>query len=313
VSNVKDAAGSILGMATIARDITERKQAERTRAYLAAIIEGSHDAIVGRGLDRRILSWNSAAEHLFGYTADEAIGQSISMIIPADREEESRRNRERLAQAGVVSDLETVRLAKGGRRINVALTQSPINDERGVMVGVALIFRDISERLAKTALMQLLESLARATNEATTPEVAMQACLERICAYGNWPLGHVAMYAPGQSSGIAPVSYWRCEDAERFADFIHLSDNFSYNTPTGQFVGVAMRERRPVWIEDLMDARDFGRLAAGKNYGIRAGFVFPVVVGTAVTGFLEFLPPRYARATSNCSRPSTAWQASSRG
>jgi PAS domain S-box-containing protein len=288
VSPVKDQAGKLIGMATIARDITERKQAEKTRAYLAAIVDGSHDAIVSRSLDRNILSWNAAAERLFGYSAEEATGRNISMLIPDDRMEESRRNRDLLASGTAVSGYETVRLAKNGRRVDVSMTQSPIYDEHGVMVGVALIFRDISEHKGKAALMQLLESLARATNEATTPEVAMQACLERICTYGDWPLGHVAMYAPGETSGVAPISYWRCADTARYADFISFSDRFSHNVPKGQFVGVAMRERRPVWIEDLMSAPDFGRISLGTKYGIRTGFVFPVIVGDEVAGFLEF-------------------------
>jgi signal transduction histidine kinase len=116
----------------------------------------------------------------------------------------------------------------------------------------------------------------------------MQDCLERICTYGDWPLGHVAMYTPGEASGVAPISYWRCADTARYADFISFSDGFSHNVPKGQFVGVAMRERRPVWIEDLMGAPDFGRISLGTKYGIRTGFVFPVIVGDEVAGFLEF-------------------------
>ncbi|MDO8596726.1 MAG: CHASE domain-containing protein, partial [Sulfuricaulis sp.] len=145
--------GSVAGLIGTIVDITERKHAEAVRAQLAAIVENSNDAIVGRSLDRKILSWNSAAERLFGYTAGEAIGQSISLIIPPDREQESVRNRALAAQGIAIHDFETERLAKSGQRIAVSLSQSPITDEHGAVVGVALIFRDIREReQAETAL-----------------------------------------------------------------------------------------------------------------------------------------------------------------
>jgi len=287
-SRINDERGAMAGVAMIFRDITASKQAEETRAYLAAIVDSSNEAIVSRGLDRKILTWNRAAERLFGYTANEAIGQSVSLLIPPDREEESARSRALLARGHAVIDLETVRVTKDGRIIDVALSQSPINDECGVMIGVAVIFRDISERKRKAALMQLLESLARATNEATTPELAMQACVALIGAYGNWTLGRVALYAPGHSSGIPPVSFWRGEDLAHFEEFIRHSEEHSHNLPNGKFVGVAMRERRPVWLEDLALIQSTGRMRIALRFGIRAGFVFPVFVDDEIAGFLEF-------------------------
>jgi two-component system, cell cycle sensor histidine kinase and response regulator CckA len=156
-----DDQGIFTGYRGIGRDITERKRADETLAQLAAIIETSNDAIVSRSLDDRILSWNAGAERLFGYTANEAIGQKIAMIFPSDRADEIARNRALLAQGKAIFDLETERLAKGGRRIPVSLSQSPINDERGVMVGVALIFRDISERKQAQAAQAELEAQLR--------------------------------------------------------------------------------------------------------------------------------------------------------
>ncbi|MBI3373887.1 MAG: PAS domain S-box protein [Betaproteobacteria bacterium] len=148
----------VLGIAT---DITERKQAEASNARLAAIVETSNDAIIGRDLERRIVSWNAAAARLFGYTAAEAVGQNVSIIIPPDREEEAAHNRELLQQGRALSDLETVRLAKGGRRIDVSLSQSPIKTASGAVVGIALIFRDISERKQAEAARATLEAQLR--------------------------------------------------------------------------------------------------------------------------------------------------------
>jgi len=143
----------------IGRDVTELKRVSEANARLAAIVASSTDAIISRSLDDKILSWNAGAERLFGYTADEAVGQSISMIFPSDREEEIARNRALLAQGRSVVDRETVRLAKGGRRIDVSLSQSPIKDEQGAIAGVALVFRDISERKQSEASQRLAASV----------------------------------------------------------------------------------------------------------------------------------------------------------
>jgi PAS domain S-box-containing protein len=153
---------------TLRQEIIERTRATEARARLAAIVETSSDAIISRDLDFRISSWNAAAERLFGYTAGEVIGRNISLIVPPDREEERARNRELLAMGRAVIDLETVRLAKGGRRIDVSLSQSPVHDERDVMVGVALVFRDIAERKRAESQMRLAASVFNHAAEGIT-------------------------------------------------------------------------------------------------------------------------------------------------
>jgi len=165
-SPIRDGAGHITGAAFIYRDISERKRAEASRAQFAAIVSGSNDAIVSRSTDRRVLTWNTTAERLFGYTAAEIIGRDIAFLIPPDREQEAVRNRELLAQGHPVLDMETVRLAKDGRAIDVSLSQSPIRDERGTVTGVSLIFRDISERKQATADRARLAAIVENSNEA---------------------------------------------------------------------------------------------------------------------------------------------------
>jgi PAS domain S-box-containing protein len=130
----------------IIRDITERKRAEAERGQLAAIVQSSDDAIVSRDLDRRITSWNAAAERLFGYTAAEVIGRNSSLIIPPDEEAQAAQNRALLASGQPIPAYDAVRLTKDGRRIDVSTTQSPIKDAGGKVIGVSLVFRDISER-----------------------------------------------------------------------------------------------------------------------------------------------------------------------
>jgi PAS domain S-box-containing protein len=127
-------------------DISARKQAHETLARLAAIIDSSDDAIVGKTLAGVITSWNGAAERIFGYTAAEAIGQHICLIVPADRRAEEDDVIARLRRGEKVDHFQTVRQAKDGRRIDISLTISPIRNTRGDVVGASKIARDISER-----------------------------------------------------------------------------------------------------------------------------------------------------------------------
>jgi PAS domain S-box-containing protein len=119
---------------------------ELAQARLAAIVESSDDAIVSKTLEGIITSWNGAAEKLFGYTAQEAIGQSIFMIVPPDRRDEEISILARLRQGERVEHFETLRSAKDGRQVPISLSISPIRDSTGTVLGVSKIARDITER-----------------------------------------------------------------------------------------------------------------------------------------------------------------------
>jgi PAS domain S-box-containing protein len=140
--------------------------ATRDPALLAAIVESHEDAIISRDLDGRILSWNPAAVRMFGYTAAEAIGQPISLIIPPDRLEEQRQILEIIGRGEHVRQLETERVAKDGRVVQVSVTVSPVRDAEGAIVGAAKIARDITARTrAERTLQQSNEELNRRTAE----------------------------------------------------------------------------------------------------------------------------------------------------
>jgi len=131
--------------AGICRDITGSNRAEHER-HLAAIVESSGDAIIGRDLDGIITSWNKGAEGIFGYTAQEAIGQPVSMLAPPERSGEIPQITERLKRGERVEHDETVRVAKSGQHVQISLSVSPIRDEHGNIVGASAIERDITER-----------------------------------------------------------------------------------------------------------------------------------------------------------------------
>jgi PAS domain S-box-containing protein len=147
--------GQVVGRLAVVRDISERKQAQADQALLGCIVESSEEAIIGRTLEGRIVSWNPAAERLFGYPAPEAIGRSVSLIVPPERRDELATIVARLGSGQRVAGYETVRLTKDGRRIDVSLTVSPIKDPTGRVIGASAIARDIgarrrAERTART-------------------------------------------------------------------------------------------------------------------------------------------------------------------
>ena len=127
----------------------ELKDAARQKERLAlatAIVEGTDDAIVSKDLDGIVRSWNKGAEHIFGFTAEEAIGRPVSIIVPEDRAEEERQIIERIRRGERVERFETVRRKRGGGLLEVVVTISPVRDNSGKIVGASKIAREITDR-----------------------------------------------------------------------------------------------------------------------------------------------------------------------
>jgi PAS domain S-box-containing protein len=156
------------GSQAIFRDITERKRTEEARLRLAAIVESSHDAIISTNLEGIITSWNAAAERLYGYTADEIMGQSIAQIIPVERLKEKDDILQRISTGEHVSHFESSCIAKGGHRIPVSLTASPLKDASGAIIGTSMIVHDISERKQVEAALRESEERYRRLLTLTT-------------------------------------------------------------------------------------------------------------------------------------------------
>lgn len=123
-----------------------RSKANETLAWMAAIVESSDDAIIGETLDRRIISWNRGAERLYGYRAEEVLGQSMDILVPADEKDAMHGVFSRVAHSGHVDAYETERLRKDGSRVAVTVSLSPVRNRSGETIGAAAIARDISAR-----------------------------------------------------------------------------------------------------------------------------------------------------------------------
>ncbi|RQO74659.1 hybrid sensor histidine kinase/response regulator [Pedobacter sp. KBW06] len=187
-----DESGVLRGAVNTLLDITEQRQGEKKQAMLAAIIECSEDAIVSKGLDGLITSWNQGAEKLFGYTEKEVLGRHISLLIPKDRLDEENLIIDRVRNNKTVEHFETVRITKNGASVPISLTVSPIRDQKGRIIGASKIARDISIQKQSEAQLQKLyddiqtmnsrkdEFIGMASHELKTPVTSIDAFLQLV-------------------------------------------------------------------------------------------------------------------------------------
>ena len=194
---IKDSQGRIIGGINMLLDITERKLAEEATAHLAAIVASSDDAIISKNLDGIIQSWNKSAEHMFGYTAEEAVGKHITLIVPKDRWDEEKNILARLRRGDRIVHFQTVRRRKDGSTFDLSLTISPVKDRAGGVIGASNVARDITHLKQIERALRESEERFRAMVE-TTPE-----CVKVVAPDGT--LQHM------NSAGLAMVGAKRAE------------------------------------------------------------------------------------------------------
>jgi PAS domain S-box-containing protein len=156
-----DEQGRLIGAVNLVIDISDRKRAEQHVQRIASIVDSSEDAIIDKDLNGTILSWNRGAERLFGYSAEEALGQSITVLVPEDRLDEDSGNLDRLRRGERVDHYDTIRQRKDGSLVDISLAVSPVKDAAGRVVGASKIARDITERKRAQAQNNLVLSEMR--------------------------------------------------------------------------------------------------------------------------------------------------------
>jgi hypothetical protein len=171
-------------------DIHERKQTAQASALLSAIVDTSDDAIISKDLNGIIMSWNKSAERLFGYTAAEAVGQSITILIPPERLDEEPKILDRLRRGERVDHFETIRVRKDGSRLNISLTISPVKDAGGKIIGASKIARDITYRVRQEQALQEANAALKQANAdlqqfAYSASHDLQEPLRMVAAYSE--------------------------------------------------------------------------------------------------------------------------------
>jgi PAS domain S-box-containing protein len=211
VSPIRDMNGTIVGASKIVRDVTSNHRMQREALRLAAIVASSDDAIISKDLNGVIQTWNPAAERIFGYTAEEAIGRSITMIIPEERLPEETNVLSRVRAGMSVDHFETVRRRKDGTPIDISLTVSPVRTASGEIIGASKIARDITEQrrlreAADNASRMKDEFLAVLSHELRTPL--------------NTVLGYAKMLKRDDARMTADIRARALEALERNADVL---------------------------------------------------------------------------------------------
>ncbi|MBA2676091.1 chemotaxis protein CheB [Ramlibacter sp.] len=245
-------------------DISERRRAEGTRLWLSAVVTSTPDAIVSFALDQTILSWNSGAERMFGFSAQEAVGKSMLMLAPAHEEEQ-----ERLAsdvnRGRTIENLETVRRCKDGRDIHVGITAAPIRDGSGAVVAVSMILRDIS--------------VARANAEALRQsEERLRMLLENVVEYAVFSMDLQRRITLWNSGAERFLGWSEREALGQAADMIFTPEDRAAGAPAEE-ARTALREgrssdERPHLRKDGSRIRGVGILMLMRNAaGEPVGFV----------------------------------------
>jgi two-component system, cell cycle sensor histidine kinase and response regulator CckA len=191
------------------RDVTARRLAAETAAQLASIIQSSHDAVIGKILDQVITSWNPGAERLYGYTAQEMIGRPIEVLIPAEDREREAQVLAAVGRGERVEQYQTRRARKDGTMVEVSLTLSPIADHAGVIVGVATVARDVTERQRADARFRGLMEAAPDAMVCVNRDgriALVNAQTERLFGYGRDELVGQPVGSPGPRPGTRPAS-----------------------------------------------------------------------------------------------------------
>jgi PAS domain S-box-containing protein len=166
VSPIRDEDGVVVGAGAVHRDVTEQRQAFETAQRMAAIVEGSEDAIISGSLDGSITSWNPAAETMYGYASAEVVGKPAKFLTPRDRKGEIQAVLAKIKAGQHVEHLETKRVRKDGTVFPVSLTVSPIRDAGGAVVGTSVIHRDLSEQRGALAAAQRIAAIVESSQEA---------------------------------------------------------------------------------------------------------------------------------------------------
>jgi PAS domain S-box-containing protein len=258
------------------------------RDHLAAIVDSADDAIVGETLEGTIISWNRAAERLYGYSAAMVLGMSATMLVPADRDDEAALLMQRVRHGEHVDHLDTVRLRIDGRRLDVSLAVSPIRNAAGSLVGTSSIARDIGERRLRERYLQTVHQATRVLAQLGAVEETLPAVLRILGDGMGWSVGSVWM--PTRRHGVLAL---RC------AVFWHVPalDGAAFETASRQMrlshgeglPGRVWETGQARWVADIAAEPHSRRADEARQDGLHTCYLLPVRGPDGVVAVLELL------------------------
>jgi len=292
---LRDGRRFIVGMA---EDITARKEAAEAKAALAAIVTDSDDAIISKTLDGTIRSWNAGAQRLFGYNAAEAIGQSITLIVPPDRWDEEQSLLERLRRGERIEHFETVRISNEKRRLDISLTISPIRDGAGRLIGASKVARDISARKHAEQTTRFLADASAALAELSD----YKSTLQRVAAlavpvFADWCA--VELQEPDGTAHRLAIIHGEPAKVQHLNEMQRL-----YPPRVTDVLGhvAVLRTGRPQWAAKITDtllagvAHDDRHLQMLRNLDLHSCICVPLESHGKVFGALTFVTAESGRA-----------------
>lgn len=283
-SNVRWEDGRFIHTRCVTRDITDRKEVEEAQARLATIVESSQDAIISTTIDNQILSWNAAAERLFGYTVDEVIGKSAVLLHPVDRLGEEWLILERLHRGERIEPYETVRVSKHGERIDVSLTVSPIFDAAGRVIGASKIVRDITTKKRAEQRLMMQNGVTRALAESATLSEAAGQILSAVNEPLGWDVG--ALWSVDQHQKRLRCSNVWHKPAILIPQFEALCRELTLLPGIG-LPGRVWSSGTAAWIPDVIKDDNFPRAAVAAKEGLHGAFAFPIMLHDEILGVVE--------------------------
>ena len=298
IAPIQDEKGGKL-FACVSRDITDRKKIfarlQETEDLFEEMFESCREGIAFADADGLLLRVNPAYSKISGYSRAQLEGKKRFRDITAPEYHKSDRGiSERLLKSGGSAEFEKEWVRPDGSRVWVQLTVYGVPSTKdqparfhGFVRDITALKRAEEAQRQHEGLLQLMQSAAAGANEATSSSEALLGCLDAVCRYTGWPVGH-AYLVPDDGRGLAePTTIWHLDEPERCESFRQLTERTSFQRGKG-LPGQVWESGEPVWIHDVRTDRNFPRSDAARRAGLVSAFGFPVLVGGHVAAILEF-------------------------
>ncbi len=288
---IRDPSGNLMGVVLVFRDIAGRRATERDLARLAALVNSSEDAIISQTLEGIVLSWNPAAERLYGYTADEMIGRPIQTTYPPDRLGEYSSIIARLKRGESVEHHDTVRVTKSGRRIDVSISVSLVRDSSGAIVGVSKIARDITGRKRTEDAIRFLAEASDVLSSSLDYETTLQSVARlAVPRIADWCAVHIRTEDGSvRQLALAHVDPTKAAAAEE------LMRRYPQDLNARGGIRGVLRTGRPEIVPEIGDntlaatARDIKHLKLLVDLGVKSYMAVPLLARGRILGVLTFV------------------------